>query len=87
MRVKADVYRGKFNFAFSAEMAERGFQRRFQRNSFRLFALRHGYYHCLAEEKDKGYTRFETSAPGYCISMIVHITYGFPEPDNGKLLL
>ncbi|MDH3258680.1 MAG: hypothetical protein OEM19_04365 [Deltaproteobacteria bacterium] len=64
IRTRADVYRGKFNFAFLAEMAEREFQRRFQRNSFRLFALRHEYYHCLPEEKDKVYTRFETSGPG-----------------------
>lgn len=44
--------------------AEREFQREFQRNSIRLFALRHGYYHTLPEEKGKVYTRFETSGPG-----------------------
>lgn len=64
IRTKADVYRGKFNFAFLSEMAEREFQREFQRNSIRLFALRHGYYHALPEEKSKVYTRFETSGPG-----------------------
>lgn len=64
IRTEADVYRGRFNFAFLAEMAEREFQREFQRNSIRLFALRHGYYHALPEEKSKVYTRFETSGPG-----------------------
>lgn len=64
IRTKADVYRGKFNFAFLAELAEREFQKEFQRNSIRLFALRHGYYHALPEEKSKVYTRFETSGPG-----------------------
>lgn len=64
IRTEADVYRGRFNFAFLAEMAEREFQRGFSRNSIRLFALRHGYYHALPEEKNKVYTRFETSGPG-----------------------
>lgn len=47
-----------------AELAEREFKREFHRNSIRLFALRHGYYHALPEEKSKVYTRFETSGPG-----------------------
>jgi len=64
IRNEADIYRGRFNFAFLAEMAEKEFQREFQRNSIRLFALRHGYYHALPEEKGKVYTRFETSGPG-----------------------
>lgn len=64
IRTEADVYRGRFNFAFLAEMAEREFRREFHRNSIRLFALRHGYYHALPEEKAKVYTRFETSGPG-----------------------
>lgn len=64
IRTEADLYRGIFNFAFLAEIAERQFQRGFQRNSIRLFALRHGYYHALPEEKSKVYTRFETSGPG-----------------------
>jgi len=64
IRTEADIYRGRFNFAFLAEMAEREFQREFQRNSIRLFALRHGYYHALPGEKSKVYTRFETSGPG-----------------------
>lgn len=64
IRTEADVYRGRFNFAFLAEMAEREFHEEFHRNSIRLFALRHGYYHALPEEKSKVYTRFETSGPG-----------------------
>ena len=64
IRTEADVYRGRFNFAFLSELAEREFQRTFHRNSIRLFALRHGYYHALPEEKGKVYTRFETSGPG-----------------------
>lgn len=64
IRAEADIYRGRFNFAFLAEMAQGQFQREFQRNSLRLFALRHGYYHALLEEKSKVYTRFETSGPG-----------------------
>lgn len=58
------MYRGRFNFAFLAELAEKEFQRVFPRNSLRLFALRHGYYHALPEEKGKLYTRFEVSGPG-----------------------
>jgi len=61
---RADKFRGKFNFAFLAEMAEREFARVFHRNSIRLFALRHGYYHGLPGEKEKVWTRFETSGPG-----------------------
>lgn len=64
IRTKANVYRGKFNFSFLAELAEREFKKEFRRNSIRLFALRHGYYHALPEEKGKVYTRFETSGPG-----------------------
>lgn len=64
IRTEADVYRGKFNFAFLAELAEKEFQGVFQRNSIRLFAIRHGYYHALPEEKGKVYTRFEVSGPG-----------------------
>lgn len=66
IRSEADVYRGRFNFAFLAEQAEKEFQRIFQRNSICLFALMlmHGYYHALPEEKEKVYTRFEVSGPG-----------------------
>lgn len=64
IRTEADIYRGRFNFAFLAELAEKEFGRIFPRNSIRLFALRHGYYHALPEEKAKVYTRFETSGPG-----------------------
>lgn len=64
IRTEADVYRGRFNFAFLVELAEKEFKCPFQRNSFRRFALRHGYYHALPEEKGKVYTRFETSGPG-----------------------
>lgn len=64
IRQKADVFRGKFNFAFLAEEAEKKFHRPFNRNSFRLYALKLGYYHCRPDEKGKVYTRFETSGPG-----------------------
>ncbi len=61
---EADLFRGKFNFAFLAEEAEKRFHRPSCRNSLRLYALRNGYYHALPEEKGKLYTRFETSGPG-----------------------
>ena len=64
IRHEADTFRGKFNFAFLAEEAEKIFNRNFSRNSIRLYALRNGYYHALPEEKGKVYTRFETSGPG-----------------------
>ncbi len=64
IRHEAETFRGKFNFAFLAEEAEKRFHRSFQRNSLRLYALRTGYYHALPEEKGKVYTRFETSGPG-----------------------
>jgi len=64
IREQADRFRGKFNFAFLAEQAQREFGRPFSRGSFRLYALRNGYYHALPHEKGKVYTRFETSGPG-----------------------
>jgi transposase InsO family protein len=64
IRQEADLFRGKFNFAFLAEEAEKQFHRPFCRNSLRLYALKSGYYHALPEEKGKVYTRFETSGPG-----------------------
>lgn len=64
IRNEADIYRGKFNFAFLVELAEKEFGRQFDRSVFRRFALRYGYYHALPEEKGKVYTRFETSGPG-----------------------
>jgi len=64
IRQEADLFRGKFNFAFLAEEAEKKFKRPFSRNSFRLYALKHGYYHALPAEKGKVYTRFESSGPG-----------------------
>ncbi len=64
IRHDADLYRGHFNFAFLGERAEQEFGRSFGRNSLRRFALRHGYYSALPEEKSKVYTRFETSGPG-----------------------
>jgi len=51
IRHEADTFRGKFNFAFLAEEAEKIFNRNFSRNSIRLYALRNGYYHALPEEK------------------------------------
>lgn len=62
---KAEVYRGRFNFAVLAEEAQKRFGRRFPRQTLRLFALRHGYYHGLPEEKKKLYVRFETPGPGF----------------------
>jgi len=64
IRNGAEVYRGRFNFAFLGEMAEKEFGRGFDRSVLRRFALRHGYYHALPEEKEKVYIRFETSGPG-----------------------
>jgi len=64
IRHEADTFRGKFNFAFLAEEAQKKFNRTFHRNSIRLYALREGYYHALSSEKGKVYTRFETSGPG-----------------------
>ena len=64
IRNEADLYRGRFNFAFLGERVEREFGHPFQRNSLRRFAFRHGYYSALPEEKSKVYTRFETSGPG-----------------------
>jgi hypothetical protein len=64
IRHEADTFRGKFNFAFLAEEAEKRFGRPFNRNSIRLYALKNGYYHALPSEKGKVYTRFETSGPG-----------------------
>ena len=61
---EAERFRGKFNFAFLAEEAEKRFHRPFSRNSLRLYALKKGYYHALPDEKGKLYTRFETSGPG-----------------------
>lgn len=64
IRNGAEVYRGRFNFAFLGEMAEKEFRRGFDRSVLRRFALRHGYYHAFPEEKEKVYIRFETSGPG-----------------------
>jgi len=64
IRNGAEIYRGRFNFAFLGESAEKAFGRGFDRSVLRRFALRHGYYHALPEEKEKVYIRFETSGPG-----------------------
>ncbi|MGF3573717.1 MAG: hypothetical protein ACQXXG_09920 [Candidatus Bathyarchaeia archaeon] len=64
IRQEAELFRGKFNFAFLSEEAQKQFGRPFSRNSLRLYALRNGYYHALPDEKGKLYTRFETSGPG-----------------------
>jgi len=64
IRKKAELYRGRFNFAVLAEEAQKMFGFAFHRETFRFFALRHGYYHALPEEKKKLYVRFETSGPG-----------------------
>jgi len=64
IRQEADLFRGRFNFAFLAEEAQRRFGRHFCRNTLRLYAIRNGYYHCLSSEKGKVYTRFESSGPG-----------------------
>lgn len=64
IRQEAETFRGRFNFAFLAEEAEKRFGQPFHRNSLRRFALRHGYYHATPVEKAKVYTRFETAGPG-----------------------
>lgn len=61
---EAKLFRRNFNFAFLAEQATKEFGRPFNRNTIRLFALKHGYYHGNPEEKKKIYIRFETSGPG-----------------------
>ena len=61
---EANRYRGRFNFAFLAGMAQKEFGRGFDRSGFKKFALRCGYYRALPEEKGKVYIRFETSGPG-----------------------
>lgn len=65
IRRKAEVYRGRFNFAVLAEEAQKAFGLPFHRQTLRLFALRHGYYHARPEEKKKLYVRFETPGPGF----------------------
>jgi hypothetical protein len=65
IRQKAEVYRGRFNFAVLAEEAQKAFGYPFHRQTFRFFALRHGYYHAMPEEKKKLYVRFETPGPGF----------------------
>jgi hypothetical protein len=62
---KAQVYRGRFNFAVLAEEAEKAFGHPFHRATLRSFALRHGYYHARLEEKKKVFVRFETPGPGF----------------------
>lgn len=64
IRQEANIFRGRFNFAFLAEEAGKRFNRHFNRNSIRLYALKRGYYQALPSEKGKVYTRFETSGPG-----------------------
>lgn len=79
---EADTFRGKFNFAFLAEEAEKKFNRHFSRNSIRLYALKNGYYHALPSEKGKVYTRFETSGPG---ALFQHdSSYHLWLPSEGK---
>ena len=62
---KASVYRARFNFAVLAEEAQKVFGYPFHRETIRYFALRHGYYHALPEEKHKVYVRFEIPGPGF----------------------
>lgn len=65
IRRKAVVHRGRFNFAVLAEEAEKAFGHPFHRATLRAFALRHGYYQALPEEKKKVFVRFETPGPGF----------------------
>jgi hypothetical protein len=51
IRRKAVVYRGRFNFAALAEETKKTIGHPFHRATLRAFALRHGYYHGLLEEK------------------------------------
>jgi hypothetical protein len=62
---RAQVFRGRFNFAVLAEEAQKAFGSPFHRETLRYFALRHGYYHARPEEKKKVFVRFETPGPGY----------------------
>lgn len=65
IRRKAQVYRGRFNFAVLAEQGARRFGHRFHRATIRSFALRHHYYQARPEEKKKVFVRFETPGPGF----------------------
>jgi hypothetical protein len=65
IRQRAEVYRGRFNFAVLAEEAQKAFGYPFHRETLRFFALRHGYYHAMPEERKKLYVRFETAGPGF----------------------
>ena len=62
IRQKAGVHRGRFNFAF---LAEKAFGHPFHRETFRFFALHHGFHHAMPKEKKKLYVRFETPGPGF----------------------
>lgn len=64
IRDEAEIYKGKFNFSFLAEEAEKGFRHRFHRDSIRRFAIREGYYQMLPQQKGKVYVRFEMSKIG-----------------------
>lgn len=82
IRHEADTFRGRFNFAFLSEEAQKRFKRPFNRNSIRLYALKNGYYHALPSEKGKLYTRFETSGPG---ALFQHdSSYHLWLPSKGK---
>jgi len=64
IRQEADTFRGRFNFAFLAEEAEKRFGQPFHRNTLRRWALRQGDSPATPEEKAKVSTRFETAGPG-----------------------
>lgn len=65
IRRKAQVYRGRFNFAVLAEEGAKRFGHPFHRATIRSFALRHRYYRARPEEKKKVFVRFEPPGPGF----------------------
>lgn len=84
---EAEKFRGKFNFAFLSEEAQKEFGRPFCRNSIRLYALRNGYYHALPSEKGKVYTRFETSGPGALFQHDSSYHLWLPKTDEKHYLI
>lgn len=84
---EAKVFRNNFNFALLAEKAESNFNQSFNRNTIRLFALKHGYYHKTPPEKKKIYIRFETSHPGSLFQHDSSIHRWLPYTNTKQVLI
>lgn len=83
IRNEADLYRGRFNFAFLGERAEREFGHPFQRNSLRRFAFRHGYYLLCLRRNQRFIHALRPQGQESCFNMIGPIICGFPSPERG----